>query len=115
MPDLHRALLCLDAKGDARILATDSACIAGDIDAIGTTCADDIGIVSSRKVGPGLSLWTGTIAMVNCSAPDMPEDWQPDFTGEVRSVVNMLEALELFQMHPPEPEFPEDDRESPGV
>jgi hypothetical protein len=109
--NIHRARLARDAKGDARILATDSACIAGDIDAIGTTSADDIGIVSSRNVGPGLSLWTGTVEV----HPSYQGGEDVVYKGELRSVVNMLEALELFQMHPPEPEYPEDDRKSAGV
>lgn len=108
--NLHRALIARDARGDVRILSTDSACIAGDIDAIGTTCADDIGICSSRKVGPGLSLWTGTVSVHAIAAGDD----EVVYTGELRSVASGLEAVGLFAMTPPEPEYPDEDRESAG-
>lgn len=111
-PELHRALLALDARGDARILATDSACIAGDCDALGTTCADDVGLCSSRKIDAGLWLWEGTVSI----RPVGPygED-EPVYDGALKSVISWLEAARLFAMRPPEPEFPDEDREQAGV
>ncbi len=104
----HRALIALDVSGTAIVLATDSRCIAGDAEAIGTTCAEDIGLCSNRKVGPGLWLWEG---VVQHYPRGESYDDTIEYNGTLRAVTNMVEAVELFTMAPPE--TPEDDRESP--
>ncbi len=109
MAEIHRALIALDAAGAPRVLATDSRAILGDIEEIGTTDADDLDIVSTRKVGPGLWLWEGTIGFYPTGNNYESE---VQYKGELRAVTSMVAALDLFTMKAPEPEYPDDDRET---
>lgn len=107
--DFHRALIALDVVGNPRVLATDSHCIAGDAAEIGTTDADELGLVSAREVGPGLWLWGGACTINH----RRPADDQVEYTGTLRPVLDMTEAMELFQMRAPDL-FPDDSaRDSP--
>ncbi len=112
MAVIHRAVLCFDAAGAVRILATDSALIASDIAETGCgTDAGDIGIVRPREVGPGLNLWTGTAKLVMHGAE---ADEEIVYIGKATPILNMAEALELLTMAPPGP-IEEDDRDPTGT
>ncbi len=112
MAQIHRAVICLDAAGVARVLATDSAQIAADIEEIGCgTDAGDIGIVSAREVGPGLNLWTGTVTMQPVNHEN--SEYEPVYKGRLEMILGMVEALRLLAMAPLEPE--DNDIESPSV
>ena len=115
---VHSALLAMDAAGAVRILATDSALIAFEFEHYGTD-ADEIGVVSAKDVGPGLWLWHGTVTAVDRRGyEDLYPEWVPEFKGALLNVldpaemVDVVSLAELFAMSPPEPEHPDDDRDS---
>lgn len=104
MPEVHRALITLDASDTARVLATDSAYIASEFDDYDTD-AEEIGILSTKDIGPGFWLWTGKIvARDQRGYEDLYPEWVPDFEGETRRIELFDEALpSLLAMEPPEP------------
>lgn len=107
----HRALVALDALGHPVILATDSAHIAFDCEAVSTD-AEDVGMCRTRDVGPGLWLWAGEIKTMHSPGDT---EYSPEYVGTLRAVTNMVEAADLFTMRAPEPEYEEDDRETPDA
>ncbi len=113
--DTHRALIALDAAGAPRVLATDSAMIAFEFDDM-TTDAENIGILSAKDIGPGLWLWEGkAVARDVRGHEDLYPEWEMDFEGTLTDVTIRPDIQHLLRLKPPEPEYPEDDRESPGV
>jgi hypothetical protein len=108
---IHRCLVGLDVRGVARILATDSSLIAFDATEIDSDC-EQIGILDAKDIGAGLWLWVGTVT----ASPWGPDgEYEPQYDGSVRYIGDMAEAMALFSMSPPEPIYPDEDRESPGV
>ncbi len=113
---IHRALIALDAAGVPRVLATDSATIAYEFDDRGTDAAE-IGILNAKDIGPGLWLWEGKVTARDHSGhEDIYPEWVMDYEGTLAPVGPDGEMVKrLFDMVPPDPEFEEEDRESPGV
>jgi hypothetical protein len=110
MADTVRVLIAKDAAGVPRVLRTDSAFVAHDVREVGTTDADELGIVGAREVGVGVHLWEGTVEMVRTST-GVADDFAPEYAGKLRPVrVEMDgEIAGLFRMEPPDED--EDDRE----
>jgi hypothetical protein len=100
---IHRAVVAFDASGDVIILATDSPQIAYDMECLRTCDACEVGLTSPRRVGPGLSLWTGTVEMLPCNH-ESDSDVESVYTGKLSPILNMIEALKLLGMTPPDPE-----------
>lgn len=99
---LHRAVITFDARGDVRILATDSAQITYDMEMAQTTDACEVGLTSLRKVGPGLNLWSGTVEMLPCNH-ESDSDVEPVYTTRsLEAILGMVVALEFLEMSPPE-------------
>lgn len=109
--NFHRALVALDVRGLARRLATDSSLIAFDATEIDSDC-EQIGILDAKDIGAGLWLWEGTVTPY----PWGPDDeYDPQYDGSVRYIGDMAEGMNLFLMKPPEPIYPDEDREYSGV
>jgi hypothetical protein len=98
----RRALIALDVNGIATVLATDCVdikCATEDVSA----GAEDIGLVDSRDLQPGLHLWEGTAKMEHESYESFGPPTELNFYGDTRPV-EPHEQAELFAMKPPEPE-----------
>ncbi len=114
---VHRAVLTRDASGIVRVLATDSDFIAHEIDVVSTDAAE-LGIVDD--IDPGLWLWIGTVKAVNAGYHDQPDEYEAEYKGELVNVLDpssgdLAYIADLLAIHPPEPEFDESDRDSPGT
>ncbi len=109
---IERALIAIDQRGIPIILATDGEWLAADCENISTS-AEDVGLCDGRHdfpEGPGLYLFTGQRVINSCGPEYEPEvEWE----GTIRSV-SLDEIDALYAMKPPEPPFPEDDREIPA-
>jgi hypothetical protein len=97
----ERALIGTDACGAPIILATDSSGIRFDVSEI-SCLADDIGIRWDESLPPGLYLWTGIRKMIMCGHPLGAQEWDIDYTGELRRV-EPHEVSELYAMTAPDP------------
>lgn len=94
-----RALIGTDANGAAVVLSTDSVDIKSFAKEV-FSGAEDIGLVDSRDLTPGLYLWEGVAELEHESCFKEPE---LNFYGDIRPV-EPHEIADLYHMTPPETE-----------
>lgn len=85
----------------AVVVATDSAWVATEVDAI-SAYTDDIGILDPKDYDndPGLYLWEGTLKWV-VSGPPGEDEGETEYAGTLRKI-EPAEMESLLEMNPPE-------------
>lgn len=100
---IERALVAVDIRGAASVMATDGGTIGFDTSEISSSC-EDIGIPDPE--GRGLFLWTGTAKVVTYQTPDGNYEPELEYAGAYRPV-RPEEIAELLAMVPPSDEAQE--------
>lgn len=97
-----RVLIAMGVQKTAVVITTDSEWVIDEVEAIGSSYCDDIGILDAADydAAPGVYLWEGTLKMVFAGAYDSPEP-ETAYAGKLRPV-ELRELKSLLAMEPPQ-------------